>query len=97
MSEQREGIAALRASFDAIDSELLRLVAARRAVSRRMAAVKLAEGLPFHDPAREAELLERLREEGSRLNVPNALLQPLFLLLLADSLQVQRQEEPTAT
>jgi chorismate mutase len=43
-----------------------------------MAAVKLAEGLPFHDPAREAELLERLREEGSRLNVPNALLQPLF-------------------
>lgn len=97
MSEQREGIAELRASFDAIDSELLQLVAARRAISRRMAAVKLAEGLPFHDPAREAELLERVQADGSRLNLPDALVKPLFLLLLADSLQVQRQEEPTAT
>ncbi|NQW62352.1 MAG: chorismate mutase [Deltaproteobacteria bacterium] len=97
MSEQREGIAELRASFDAIDSELLRLVAARRAVSRRMAAVKLAEGLPFHDPAREAELLARLRAECTALGLPDTLVEQLFLLLLADSLQVQRQDEPTAT
>ena len=97
MSEQREGVAALRASFDAIDGELLRLVAERRAISRRMAAVKLAAGLPFHDPAREAELLARLLGEGSRLEVPGALVEQLFLLLLADSLQVQRQEAPAAT
>lgn len=97
MSEQREGVAALRASFDAIDAELLRLVAARRAISRRMAAVKLAEGLPFHDPAREAELMARLREEGSRLEVPGALVEQLYLLLLADSLQVQRQEASAVT
>lgn len=97
MSEQREGLAELRARFDAIDSELLRLVAARRAVSRRMAAVKLAEGLPFHDPAREAELMARLRAEGSALGLPDALVAQLLLLLLADSLEVQRQEEPTAT
>jgi len=97
MSEQREGIAELRASFDAIDSELLRLVAARRAVSRRMAAVKLAEGLPFHDPAREAGLLARLQAECTALGLPETLVEPLFLLLLADSLQVQRQEAPTAT
>lgn len=97
MSEQREGVAALRASFDAIDGELLRLVAERRAISRRMAAVKLAAGLPFHDPAREAELLARLLGEGSRLEVPGALVEQLFLLLLADSLQVQRQEAAAAT
>jgi chorismate mutase len=97
LSEQREGVAALRASFDAIDGELLRLVAERRAISRRMAAVKLAAGLPFHDPAREAELLARLLGEGSRLEVPGALVEQLFLLLLADSLQVQRQEAPAAT
>ena len=97
MSEQTEGLAELRASFDAIDSELLRLVAARRAVSRRMAVVKLTAGLAFHDPAREAELLARVRADGSRLNLPDALVEQLFLLLLADSLQVQRQEEPTAT
>jgi chorismate mutase len=62
-----------------------------------MAAVKLAAGLPFHDPAREAELLARLLGEGSRLEVPGALVEQLFLLLLADSLQVQRQEAPAAT
>ncbi len=97
MSEQREGLAELRASFDAIDSELLRLVAARRAVSCRMAAVKLAEALPFHDPAREAELMERLRAEGSALGLPDALVAQLLLLLLADSLEVQRQEAAAAT
>lgn len=97
MSGQREGLAELRAMFDAIDSELLRLVAARRAVSRRMAAVKLEEGLAFHDPAREAALLARLRADGCRLDVPEALVDPLYLLLLADSLQVQRQEAAAAT
>ena len=97
MSEQREGVAALRASFDAIDGELLRLVAERRAISRRMAAVKLAEGLPFHDPEREAELLARLRGEGTALGLPDTLVEQLFLLLLADSLQVQRQEAAAAT
>lgn len=97
MSEQTEGLAELRASFDAIDSELLRLVAARRAVSRRMAVVKLTAGLAFHDPAREAALMARLRAEGSALGLPDALVDALVLLLLADSLQVQRQEEPAAT
>jgi chorismate mutase len=97
MSEQTEGLAELRASFDAIDSELLRLLAARRAVSRRMAAVKLTAGLAFHDPAREAALMARLRAEGSTLGLPEALVEPLVLLLLADSLQVQRQEAPAAT
>jgi chorismate mutase len=97
MSEQREGIAALRASMDAIDAELLRWVSERRAISRRMAAVKLAEGLPFHDPAREAELMARLRAEGAALGLPETLVEQLYLLLLADSLQVQRQEASAVT
>jgi len=97
MSEQREGIAALRASMDAIDAELLRWVSERRAISRRMAAVKLAEGLPFHDPAREAELMGRLRAEGTALGLPDTLVEQLYLLLLADSLQVQRQEASAVT
>lgn len=97
MSEQTESLAELRARFDAIDSELLRLVASRRTISRRMAVVKLAAGLAFHDPAREAALMARLRAEGSTLGLPDALVEPLVLLLLADSLQVQRQEEPAAT
>jgi chorismate mutase len=59
--------------------------------------VKLAAGLPFHDPAREAELLARLRAEGTALGLPDTLVEQLFLLLLADSLQVQRQEAAAAT
>jgi chorismate mutase len=97
MSEQREGIAALRASMDAIDAELLRWVSERRAISRRMAAVKLAEGLPFHDPAREAELTARLQAAGTALGLPDTLVEQLYLLLLADSLQVQRQEASAVT
>lgn len=97
MSERLEGLAELRASFDGIDSDLLQLVAARRAVSRRMAALKLSAGLAFRDPAREQELLTRLQGEGAALGLPEALVERLFLLLLDDSVRVQEQVEPTAT
>lgn len=92
MANPPEGIAALRASFDAIDTALLRLVAERREVSRQMAALKRAHGLPFRDASRESELLARLRAEGLAAGIPGDLVERLFRLLLTDSLAVQERE-----
>lgn len=97
MEEAQEGIGALRAEFDAIDGALLRLVAERRAVSRRIAAVKRSEGLPLRDAAREAELLAGLQQQAALLGLPSELVERLYGLLLADSLSVQAATPPTAT
>ena len=97
MATPPEGIAALRASFDAIDTALLRLVAERREVSRQMAALKEEHGLAFHDAARESELLARLCAEGRAAGIPGDLVERLFRMLLADSLAVQEGERQPPT
>lgn len=82
-------IVALRGEMDEADRALLLALAARRAVSRKMAEVKRAEGLPFRDEAREAELLRRVAGEGAELGLPAGLIAELYPILLRDSLEIQ--------
>ena len=50
-------LADARSRIDAIDREVLRLLAERAAVTRSLAAWKAAQGLGPRDPTREAEAL----------------------------------------
>ena len=54
----------LRGQIDAVDAELLGLFERRMELSRQIAEVKRAQGLPIADPAREAE---KLREVSGRV------------------------------
>ena len=54
----------LRGQIDAVDTELLGLFERRMELSRRIAEVKRAQGLPIADPAREAD---KLREVSGRV------------------------------
>lgn len=89
MGDPKAGLTALRAEMDAADRDLLAAIAARRAVSRRMAAFKTAEGLPFRDEARETELLARLVRDGAAAGLPAELIESLYRFLLRDSLEIQ--------
>jgi len=51
---------ALRAEIDAIDQQILELVAARVRVVLRVGELKRRLGLPVYDPERERGMLERL-------------------------------------
>lgn len=55
------GIDELRARMDALDSELLALLARRAALAAEIAGAKRALGLPGRDHGREAEMLARAR------------------------------------
>ncbi len=65
MSE--EALRAIRRRIDAIDDDILRLVNERATAAGEVAAAKAAEGQPadFYRPAREAEVLRRVRDANA--------------------------------
>jgi chorismate mutase/prephenate dehydratase len=59
--EAMRELEALRQRIDALDEQVLALVAERARVVASIAALKRAEGVPLKDPAREREILGRLQ------------------------------------
>lgn len=53
-----------RQEIDALDLELLRLLNRRAAIAGEIAVVKVATGLPAHDPRREEQVLERITKKN---------------------------------
>ncbi len=78
-------LADLRARIDAIDAQLVALLAARRAVVADLFAWKDARGIPRFDPAREQTLLADRGAQGERLGVPRALTAAVMRAVLEDS------------
>ena len=60
-AEEAADLPALRLRIDAADRAILDAFAARMRTSERIGAIKREAGLPVRDPARERELLDRLR------------------------------------
>ena len=58
-------LADCRASLDAIDAELIRLLAERAALALRIGAAKKAAGLPIHAPEREADVIARAAQNAA--------------------------------
>ena len=50
-----------RSEIDEIDNELLRLLNRRARLATEVGFLKRAAGIPINDPARETEVLERVR------------------------------------
>lgn len=59
--ENKSDLTALRAAIDEIDRQLLDLFCQRMGVVAQVGLYKKAQGLPVLHPAREQEILERVR------------------------------------
>jgi chorismate mutase len=53
-----------RQEIDALDTELLRLLNQRAAIACEIATVKVSSGMAAYDPAREAQVLERITAQN---------------------------------
>jgi isochorismate pyruvate lyase len=71
-------LAEFRTEIDRIDSELVKLLAARMQVVDRVIAVKRATGLPALIPERVEEVAARVREEAKRLGAPPELAELVY-------------------
>jgi prephenate dehydrogenase len=80
-----------RASIDALDVELIELLARRTQLSLRAARAKLREGRDVQDPRREEELLERRSELASSLDLDPGAVMDVFEAILRFSRAEQRR------
>ncbi|MEO0064643.1 MAG: chorismate mutase [Chloroflexota bacterium] len=82
MSDPAARLQEIRAAIDAIDDQLLTLLAARTELALEAGEVKSALGRAVQDPEREAALLARVAARGAGALTPEDLVQ-LWTLLMA--------------
>jgi chorismate mutase/prephenate dehydrogenase len=75
----------LRDDIDSIDSQLVELLAKRRAVTTKVGELKSKVGMPIYAPEREADLLTLRREQASAAGVSPELIEDILRRLMRDS------------
>ncbi len=84
------GLAELRTRIEAIDADIVRLLAARMQVVEEVAAAKLAAASPLRDRDREELLLGRLRSAGAAAGLSPHDVERLYRVIL--DISVARQQ-----
>lgn len=82
-----EELIKLREEINAIDNELVKLIARRLRVVRDIAMVKVKAGLRLVDDVREVEVLRRVRTLGEDLGVKPEYVELIFRVLMLISLR----------
>lgn len=80
-----EELNALRDKIDAVDKQLIDLLAARLALVGEVGEVKSRHGLPIYAPDREASMLARRRAEAETLGVPGDLIEDVLRRVMRES------------
>lgn len=83
----------LRQNIAALDASLLKLVAQRLQLARRVGRHKRQQCLAVTDSAVEALILQQNLRIGQALQLPPALVRSLTALLIDYATRVQREEE----
>lgn len=78
-------LAQLRDQIDAVDQEMLGLLARRLELVKQVGEVKSRCGLPIYVPEREASMLTARRAEAQRLGVPPDLIEDILRRLMRES------------
>ena len=78
----------LRETIDSIDQRIVSLLDERAGAARRIAAEKMHNGLPLHDPKREEEVLDRIagRSDGS---MPSTGLTRIYRQVMTETLALE--------
>ena len=83
MSESPDDVlAGYRARIDALDGQLIRLLAERFEITKAVGAHKAEVGLPPADPGREAEQVARLRAIAEEVGMDPAFSEQVFRLIV---------------
>ncbi len=83
----------LRDRIEALDREIVALVAQRVRLAREVGTVKRAAGLPPRDAAREQAVLERTAELARAQGLPEADMRRLFTHLIEISRHAQQASD----
>lgn len=85
MSEFENRLELLRGDIDDIDSQLVKLIADRLAVTAKVGELKRSEGKPIFVPEREAALINKRREQAKAAGFSGDLIEDVLRRLIRDS------------
>ncbi|MEE2001774.1 bifunctional chorismate mutase/prephenate dehydrogenase [Alkalimonas sp. MEB108] len=86
---EQQALAPLRQQIDAIDAELVQLLARRAEVTAEVGRVKQQFGLPVYMPAREQALLQARRAQAVRHGLSPELIEDVLRRVMRESYQTQ--------
>ncbi len=75
----------LRDQIDAVDKQMLQLLAQRLSLVEKVGEVKSEHGLPIYVPEREAAMLASRREEAEKIGVPPQLIEDILRRTMRES------------
>ena len=82
----------LRAAIEDVDTRLIAAIAERLALARAVGELKVADGEPVLDPAREAAVVARVSSLARSAGVPEDEIRALYWRLLSMSRRAQTWE-----
>ncbi|MCP4721039.1 MAG: bifunctional chorismate mutase/prephenate dehydrogenase, partial [Desulfobacteraceae bacterium] len=85
-------IAPLRDEIDSIDSRILSLLARRQAQVEKVVALKKIHSIPVYHPAREEDLISRLRLQSQNNGLDPDFMEDLYRVILRQSRVKQTQK-----
>ena len=85
MADPMRPLSVVRAMIDALDRDLLQIMAKRMALVSEVAAYKRQYGLKIRDAGRERELLRDRHERAKELGLPSDEIESIFRLLMRSS------------
>lgn len=85
MKDISQALGELRNEIDEIDSQLVQLLAKRRAVTSKVGALKSEVGMPIYAPEREANLLAMRRQQAEKEGVNPDLIEDILRRTMRDS------------
>ena len=85
---------AIRDRIDAVDTELVALLARRFKLTHQVGMLKAASGLPALDTQREAEKLDRLRQLAEAVGLNPELVAELFARIMQEAVTNHRRLQP---
>ncbi|WP_239032235.1 bifunctional chorismate mutase/prephenate dehydrogenase [Pseudoalteromonas amylolytica] len=80
----------LRQGIDECDTELVNLLAKRRALTEQVGVIKQQTGAPLHAPEREAQLIASRREQAQNLNVNPDLVEDILRRMMREAYENQQ-------
>ncbi|MBU8849618.1 MAG: bifunctional chorismate mutase/prephenate dehydrogenase [Desulfobacterales bacterium] len=78
-------IISLRTNIDQIDSQILRLLAQRQAQVEKVVKLKKKHYIPVYHPAREEDLISKLRVQAGKANLDPEFMEDLYRVILRQS------------
>lgn len=91
--DPRAELADCRTSIEALDLQIVALLAERIALGQRTAGLKRAAGLPILDPQREAEVIRRAVVAARAKQLPTEPVRQIFWHIVGLSRRIQEEND----